>query len=338
MYDGALSQFAQLSDELAAITSRVSPILAAIRIAPNRHVTGFLWRDNIVVTADQALPAQDAYSIVLSNGSVAPARPGPRHPGLNLAILLLDYLACEIPLRPAAPAHPGSLVLSMGACFDGSPNVRLAMVQRLDRSAGADPVPVLSLPAAEVDHGALVVNAGGELLGMLRIGSLGEAAVVPHALIARLCDGAAPEPVMPLAVPAATLPLAPAAPAVPHAPPAAAIPAAPRRVTGRVPLGPRKAWLGVALQPITIPEPLAQRAGQNSARMVVSVTQDGPAERAGLRAGDVLLALNGHTTSGSHALRAFLVPDRIGTAVEVRLMRDGTVLATHLTIEAQPAD
>jgi putative serine protease PepD len=69
---------------------------------------------------------------------------------------------------------------------------------------------------------------------------------------------------------------------------------------------------------------------------VVSITRGGPADRAGLRSGDVLLALDGSSTSGNHALRAFLAPERIGAEVEVRLMRDGLIHTTLLTIAAQP--
>ena len=99
----------------------------------------------------------------------------------------------------------------------------------------------------------------------------------------------------------------------------------------------RRGWLGVALQPITVPDQLVQKAGQTSGRMVVSVSAAGPADRAGLRVGDVLLALDGYSTSGSHALRAFLGADRIGRQVEVRLLRDGSILSTFLTVAAQPA-
>src|SRR5262249_30353488 len=99
----------------------------------------------------------------------------------------------------------------------------------------------------------------------------------------------------------------------------------------------RRGWLGVSLQPITVPEGLAHRAGQRTARQVVNITRGGPADPAGLPTGDVLLALDGSSTSGNHALRAFLAPERVGSQVQVRLMRDGLVHTTVLTIEAQPA-
>ena len=92
----------------------------------------------------------------------------------------------------------------------------------------------------------------------------------------------------------------------------------------------------MSLQPITVPEGLAHRAGQRTARQVVSMTAAGRRICAGLRTGDVLLALDGSSTSGNHALRAFLAPERVGSQVQVRLMRDGLVHTTVLTVAAQP--
>jgi S1-C subfamily serine protease len=72
--------------------------------------------------------------------------------------------------------------------------------------------------------------------------------------------------------------------------------------------------------------------------MVVSLAPSGPADLAGLRPGDVLLSLDGHSISGAHALRAFLGPERVGRQVEVRLLRDGQIETRHVTVAPQPTD
>jgi membrane-associated protease RseP (regulator of RpoE activity) len=100
--------------------------------------------------------------------------------------------------------------------------------------------------------------------------------------------------------------------------------------------GGRRGWLGVSLQPITVPDNLVHRAGQATARQVVAVTKGGPADRAGLRGGDVLLAVDRTPTTGNYALRSFLAPDRVGSQVELRVMRDGLLHTAMLTIEPQP--
>ena len=45
-----------------------APMLAAIRVGPNRHISGILWQQDLVITSDQALPAQDSYTLVLPSG------------------------------------------------------------------------------------------------------------------------------------------------------------------------------------------------------------------------------------------------------------------------------
>jgi S1-C subfamily serine protease len=99
----------------------------------------------------------------------------------------------------------------------------------------------------------------------------------------------------------------------------------------------RRGWLGVALQPITVPETMRGAVGQSSGRMVVSLAPNGPAELAGLRPGDILLSVDGHSISGTHALRAFLGPEQVGRQVDVRLLRDGQMETRQLTIAPQPA-
>ena len=99
-----------------------------------------------------------------------------------------------------------------------------------------------------------------------------------------------------------------------------------------------RGWLGVALQPINVPHAMRAVAHQTSGRMVVSVTPGGPAEHAGLRLGDVLLAIDGQSVSGPQGLRTFIRRDRIGTAIEIRLMREGAVRNVTLRIAPQPLD
>ncbi|HEY1411348.1 MAG TPA: PDZ domain-containing protein, partial [Rhodopila sp.] len=196
-----------------------------------------------------------------------------------------------------------------------SPTVRLTTVHRVLRTADG-PAPVLDLSDTRLDPGCLVLDVEGQLIGLAAFGRNGEAVAISGAVIGRM--------LMP------SLSLVSSQAGMPQPAPITPAPITPS-------LSNRRGWLGVALQPITVPDALAGRVGQGSGRMVVSITKGGPAEIAGLRVGDVLLALNGTSASGPHALRAFLGSERIGSTVEARLLRDGTVLTTHLTIAVQPA-
>jgi S1-C subfamily serine protease len=294
---------AVFSDAIARLVASAAPMLAAIRIGPNRHLTGLLRGNGTIVTTDQALPALDSFTVVLSNRALSCARQGPRDPGSNLASLHLatsmPSLALEVEIVPA-----GSLAIVVGADADASPTVRLTVVHRFIRTADG-PAPVLDLPTAGFEPGGAVLDATGRLIGLAALGPNGEAMAVPGAAIARLLT---PNQ----AAAALLLPLEPAT-----------------NQHGR------RGWLGVTLQPITVPDLLLARAGQASGRMVVSINKGGPADMASMRVGDVLLSLNGTSASGPQTLRTFLGAERVGTSVEVRLLRDGNLVTTHLTVAAQ---
>ncbi len=98
----------------------------------------------------------------------------------------------------------------------------------------------------------------------------------------------------------------------------------------------RRGWLGAALQPTAVPVLLRVAAGQESARLVVRLDPGGPADIAGLRAGDILLALDGIRMSGTGALRRFLASGRVGRAVPVRLVRDGRMATSTLVLGVAP--
>lgn len=304
---------ADLSNAIAGLVASAAPLVTAIRVGPNRHVSGIHLRTDAIVTADQSLPVQDSYSLILSTGAMVAARPGPRDPARNVAILRLEAPVQPTHVSEADEPPIGALALLLGANFDGTPTVRMGLVHASPRGGGAV---VLDVKAGTTEAGGTVLNAAGELLGMAVPNAADQIAVVPARALDSLMDPSG-----------ASVTAAPSAAAA-----VGATPIAPRPLNGS-----RRGWLGVALQPITVPEPLVPRAGQTSGRMVVNITNNGPADQAGLRIGDVLLALNGYTTSGPHALRAFLGADRIGTQIEVRLLRDGSVLTTFLTVAAQPA-
>jgi S1-C subfamily serine protease len=295
------NSLAAFSQSIAQLAAESAGFLSAIRIGPNRHMTGLVCEGDVIVTTDQELPALDAYTVVLPHGNLAAARPILRDPACNLALLRLNT-PFPVANPDVATVAVGSLALVVAADADASPTVRLTVVHRFLRVGST--VPVLDLPTQGTDPGSLVLDAEGRLIGLAALGPGGEAIVIPAATIGQILV-----PALHLAVPTASPPPAP--------------------------LNKGRGWLGVSLQPITVPEAIFARAGQSSGRMVVSITRGGPAEQAGLRVGDVLLALNGTSASGPHALRAFLDSEPIGSTVEVRLLREGDVITTHLTVAAQ---
>ena len=291
---GLTNALAQLSDAIAAQIAAAAPTLAAIRIGPNRHISGIVWQKDLVFTSDQALPAQENYTLVLPGGVLTGARSARRDAASNLASLRLEGTANPVLIQSPLEPRVGALVLALAANADASPTARLTVIHKV--ASSTDRSLTLDMPANLVEEGGLVLDAMGAVLGMATVGANGDATVIPHAAMARMLD--------------------------------------PAQAQGNG----RRGWLGVALQPITVPEAMRSAVGQASGRMVVSIAPSGPAELAGLRPGDILLSMDGHSVSGAHALRAFLGPERVGRQVEVRLMREGQVETRQLMVAPQPVD
>jgi S1-C subfamily serine protease len=98
----------------------------------------------------------------------------------------------------------------------------------------------------------------------------------------------------------------------------------------------RRSRLQLAGQTITL-DRRVQRAlerTESGAVMVAEVLPDGPAQRAGLERGDLLLALDGECITGVDRLHRLLTQERAGRQVEVELLRRGKRRSVTLTPEA----
>jgi len=93
-------------------------------------------------------------------------------------------------------------------------------------------------------------------------------------------------------------------------------------VDGRV----RRAYLGVGGMPAPLPPGLAQRTGQSHGLRVLEVVPDGPAARAGIQPGDIILTAAGHTIAGAQALQRLMLGDSIGTRLPITVFRNGALV------------
>jgi S1-C subfamily serine protease len=93
----------------------------------------------------------------------------------------------------------------------------------------------------------------------------------------------------------------------------------------------RRAFIGIAAQQTAIPRRLRHAAGltQERAVMVASVEADSAAARAGLKAGDIIVALDGTMIAGADDLVRTLTGDKINESVAVDILR-GTERQTVL--------
>jgi serine protease Do len=101
-----------------------------------------------------------------------------------------------------------------------------------------------------------------------------------------------------------------------------------------------RGWLGVYIQRLT-PE-AAENLGISGRRgaLVSDVTSGGPAEKAGIRSGDVIVAFNGKEIRDEHDLPQAVAAMMPGKTVDVRLLREGkemTIAVAIVEMEGEPA-
>jgi serine protease Do len=95
----------------------------------------------------------------------------------------------------------------------------------------------------------------------------------------------------------------------------------------------RRAHLGVAVGPRPLPPAAAARTGRRAGVQIVGVIEDGPAHRAELRAGDLLLSLDGEPVADAGDLQRLMVYERIGREVTAVILRDGREQAVPIVLD-----
>jgi len=93
-----------------------------------------------------------------------------------------------------------------------------------------------------------------------------------------------------------------------------------------------RGWLGVYIQRLS-PE-VAEKLGVPERRgaLVSDVTKDGPAEKSGIRSGDVIVAFNGKEIKDEHELPTLVAATRPGQKVDVKVIREGKEIVIPVTI------
>jgi S1-C subfamily serine protease len=95
--------------------------------------------------------------------------------------------------------------------------------------------------------------------------------------------------------------------------------------------GLKRGYIGIAGQSVRLPE--SQRSGGiEEGLLVVAVSPDAPAARAGLLVGDVILAADGQTIGSPEELLDWLTGERVGKAATLRLVRGGKPTEVSVTI------
>ncbi len=95
-----------------------------------------------------------------------------------------------------------------------------------------------------------------------------------------------------------------------------------------------RAQVGIAAAPAPLPPAIAKQLNRDHGIAVMTVVEGGPADRAGVRTGDVLVGVEGQPLADATDLQRLMVGERIGRPLRVTVLRDGSL--SELTIVPTP--
>jgi serine protease Do len=88
----------------------------------------------------------------------------------------------------------------------------------------------------------------------------------------------------------------------------------------------RRGYLGLVGVPAPLPVPVAQRTGQASGLRLVEVIPGSPADRAGLRAADLVLSAGRKPVTDAQGIQRQLFSEAIGTRLPITVLRNGAMV------------
>lgn len=291
-----------LSNDLTGAVDRAAPAIVAIHARRRIPSSGVIWKPGVIVTAAHTLHREEDISVTLADGNKVLATLAGRDAGTDVAVLRSEGAAAAAALADGDALRVGQLVLALGRP-GASVTAALGIISALGgewrtwHGGRIDRFVRLDLAIYDGFSGGPLVDAGGRVIGINTSGLSRSAALsIPASTITRVAEQLL--------------------------------------ATGHV----RRGFIGVAGQPVRLPEDLVRSLGleQHAGLLVMSTELGAPAAKAGLLMGDVIVTLDGREVGDPTELMALLSGDRVGSDVELGIIRAGRVERVKVTIAERP--
>ena len=261
--------------------------------------SGFIIdREGHIVTNNHVVDGADGVKVKLANGKEFDAKVIGRDAKTDLALIKISGSSDLQPLKMgnSDDEKVGNWVVAIGSPFGLEQTVTAGIVSAKGRILGSGPYDNFIQTDASINPG----NSGGPLINMK-----GEVIGINTAIIA---SGQG----IGFAIPINT-----ANDVIPQL-----------KNKGQVTRG----WLGVSIQDIT-PE-LAKSFGlkEKKGALVADVVKDGPAEKAGIERGDVIVEFDGKEIAESKDLPRIVAAVPVGKSVTIKLLKDGKMISKDVKI------
>jgi len=290
-------------DAVAGAVVRVDAVHGSRRRAAGTG-SGFVFTpDGLVLTNAHVVEGAPKLTVALPDGRSCPASTLGVDADTDLAVLKISATDLQVaPFGDSRGLRPGQIVIAIGNPFGFQHTVTAGVVSATGRSlrarTGRLMTGLLQTDAAlnPGNSGGPLVNTRGEVVG------INTAVIVPAQGISFAVSAETARVVVPQLL-----------------------------REGRV----RRSYLGIAGQDVPLPRLLVRHhhLPSPSGVLVVEVVENGPAARAGVAAGDLIVSFSGEPVERTDDLHRVLTGDRAGTAAPLGVLRGVDLLALAVTPE-----
>jgi S1-C subfamily serine protease len=287
-----------LSNGLADAVERAGRSVVAVNEGGQSGVSGTVWREGVVVTAEHTIRGEEQVTIVVPSGETVPATVAGRDPSTDVAVLKVAGVATVSEFADLEQVRVGQIVLAIGRRGRNGLSASYGVVSarggawrtwsggRIDHSLRLDLTPYPGF------SGGPLVDVHGRVLGINTSGPRRSVLTIPVPTVNRVVDQLLAK--------------------------------------GKIVRG----YIGAALQPVRIPDALQKhlRLESNRGLLVVMLAAGGPAEKAGVMVGDILVVVDGGLIGDLTDLQAALDPERVGKTLNARIVRGGSLAEAKITV------
>ena len=294
----------ELSNSLSQSIEDHAGSLVAVHAEARGSCSGVVWQPGVVVTAEHALRRDEEIGLTLPDGRVVAASLAGRDPSTDIAVL--NCAEAGDGLRQFGDVtllKPGNLALVAGRTRASGAVASLAVVSMVAAErrtwTGASLAPYIRLDVAlqPIAVGGAVIDVYGGAVGVVTSRFARFGAIlIPAPTVNRVIDTLLKK--------------------------------------GHIPRG----YLGVGLQPIRLPEAFRQslQRDERTAVIILEVEPEGPASKAGIVIGDILISLAGRAITRVEDVYSQLTGEAIAKSMALRYIRGGAVQDTNIIVGERP--
>ena len=261
--------------------------------------------DGYIVTNNHVIEGGTDIKVSLNDKTEFPARVVGTDSKTDLAVLKIDKTGlAALPLSDSSKVQVGDVVLAIGNPFAVGQTVTMGIVSATGRDVGIEDYEDFIQTDAAINpgnSGGALVSADGRLIG------------IDTAIMSRSGGNQG----IGFAIPASMA----------------------RNVTDQIIHSGKvsRAFLGISIQPVTSDLAKAFKLSKDEGALISDVSPGSPAERAGLKPGDVVTKVGDHAVSDARSLRLMIGDMSPGKTVQLALTRDGVERRYSVTLGEQPS-